>query len=250
MRKSFSDHFSAVSSSYAKFRPTYPAELYSWLASLTPDHSAAWDCAAGSGQASVDLAAHFDRVIATDASQAQIDTAVAHPRVDYRVASAEASGLPERSVDLVTVAQALHWFELDAFYDEVRRVLKPAGVLAAWSYGVATVEGCDVDAIAQRFYRETVGPYWPPETAIVEAGYRTLPFPFEEIEPPPFAMTARWTLPQLLGYFGSWSATARYIAMNGKDPTLDLMQQLAPFWGGPERIRTVTWRIALRAGRS
>lgn len=249
MSTSFNDHFSAVSTAYAKFRPTYPPELFSWLASLPAERAIAWDCAAGSGQASVGLAAHFGRVIATDASQAQVDAGVTHERVDYRVAPAEASGLPEHSVDLVTVAQALHWFDLDAFYNEVRRVLKPTGALAVWTYGILSIEGDDVDAIAQRFYRDVVGPYWPPERAIVEAGYRTLPFPFREVEPPPFAMTAQWSLPQLVGYFSSWSATARYIAMNGKDPTLELRAELLPLWGDPQRTRTITWPLAVRAGR-
>lgn len=239
-----------MASTYAKFRPTYPTALFRWLASLTPEHQLAWDCAAGSGQASRDLAAFYDRVIATDASRAQIESAAAHPRVEYGVAAAEVSGLPAASLDLVTVAQALHWFDLDAFYAEARRVLKPGGVLAAWAYGACAVEGRKINAIAQRFYREALGPYWLPERSIAEAGYRTLPFPFQELDPPLFAMTVSWTLPQLLGYFSSWSATARYIAANGRDPTLQLGAELAPHWGGEERQRTVTWPLGLRAGRA
>lgn len=246
----FADHFAPVAASYADFRPSYPPALFAWLATLVPRHELAWDCAAGSGQASVDLAAHFQRVVATDASRAQIDAAILHPRIDYRVAPADASGLAPASVDLITVAQALHWFDLAAFYAEVRRVLCPDGVLAVWSYGVLTVEGAEADRLVQQFYHDTVGPYWPPERAHVENGYRSLAFPFEEIDAPPFAMEAVWTLPQLLGYFRSWSATGRYIAANGHDPVTALAEQLAPRWGEPGRGRLVTWPLALRVGRS
>jgi SAM-dependent methyltransferase len=245
----FQDHFAPVATSYADFRPSYPPALFAWLATLVPRHELAWDCAAGSGQASIDLVAHFQRVVATDASRAQIDAAIPHPRIDYRVAPAEASGLTLASVDLVTVAQALHWFDLAAFYTEVRRVLHPDGVLAVWTYGVLTVEGGEVDALVQRFYHDTVGPYWPPERAHVENGYRALPFPFAEIAAPPFAMAAVWTLPQLLGYFRSWSATGRFIAANGDDPVAALEEQLAPQWGESGRGRQVTWPLALRVGR-
>ncbi len=249
MTQPFADHFAPVAASYADFRPTYPRELFAWLATLTPRRDLAWDCAAGSGQASVDLAGYFAQVVATDASRAQIDAAVPHPRIDYRVAPAEASGLAAASVDLVTVAQALHWFDLPAFYAEVRRVLRPDGALAVWSYGVLAVEGKAIDALVQRFYHETVGPYWPPERAHVESGYRTLPFPFAEVDAPPFAMETVWTLPQLLGYFRSWSATARFIAAHGRDPVADLAGQLEPLWGENTSGRQVTWPLALRVGR-
>lgn len=248
MTRTFNDHFAPVAASYADFRPTYPAELFAWLATLVPRRELAWDCAAGSGQASVDLAEYFARVVATDASRAQIDAAVPHPRIDYRVAPAEASGLAAASVDLVTVAQALHWFDLAGFYAEVRRVLRPGGVLAVWTYGVLSVEGAEVDALVQSFYHDTVGPYWPPERVHVENGYRTLPFPFEEIAAPPFAMEARWLLPQLLGYFRSWSATGRFIAANGHDPVAVLEERLAPLWREGE-TRRVTWPLAQRVGR-
>jgi SAM-dependent methyltransferase len=249
MGQQFSDHFAPVAASYADFRPTYPAALFAWLATLVPRHELAWDCAAGSGQASLDLATHFALVVATDASQAQLDAAPPHPRIEYRVAPAEASGLPDAAVDLVTVAQALHWFDLAGFYAEVRRVLQPGGVLAVWTYGVLTVEGAAVDALVQHFYHDTVGPYWPAERRHVETGYRSLPFPFREIAAPPFAMAARWTLPQLLGYFRSWSATGRFIAATGQDPVAALAERLAPLWGDPQQPRTVTWPLSLRVGR-
>lgn len=246
----FADHFTSVAADYANFRPTYPAALFAWLAAIAPGRALAWDCAAGSGQASRGLAAHFERVIATDASTAQIAAAVSHPRVEYRVAPAEASGLPDGAVDLVTVAQALHWFDLDRFYAEARRVLKPDGVLAVWTYGVLSVAGEAVDARARAFYRETVGPYWPPERRHVESGYRTLPFPFAELETPAFRMEASWSLPELLGYFRSWSATARYLTERGHDPVEALAAELAPLWGASSDHRTITWPLALRVGRA
>ena len=226
-----------------------PSGLFAWLASIAPGRALAWDCAAGSGQASRDLAAHFEQVIATDASAAQIAAAIPHPRVEYRVAPAEDSGLPEAAVDLITVAQALHWFDLDRFYAEARRVLKPGGVLTVWTYGVLAVAGEAVDARVQTFYREAVGPYWPPERRHVESGYRTLPFPFAELEAPEFHMEASWTLSELLGYFRSWSATSRYLAERGHDPVVALAAELAPLWGSPQHRRRVMWPLAVRVGR-
>lgn len=248
MNQGFADHFSAVAGNYASFRPTYPAALFDWLARTAPDTTLAWDCAAGNGQASCDLAEYFDQVVASDASAAQIAAAVPHPRIEYRVAPAENSGLDEGCVDLITVAQALHWFDLNKFYGEVRRVLKPGGLLAVWSYGVLHLDDPRIDRVVQRFYGETLGPYWPPERRMVEEGYRTLPFPFAEMLPPEFTMETAWTPPQLLGYFASWSATARYRAAHGKDPVTEVAKELAPLWGAPLVAHSVRWPLVLRAG--
>ena len=187
-------------------------------------------------------------MIATDASAAQIGSAMPHARIDYRV-GAEESGLADRSVDCVTVAQALHWLGAEQFYAEVRRVSKPRGVLAVWTYGIPTIQGDAVEALVRAFYSDTVGSYWPPERAIVEAGYRTLPFPFEELAAPPFAMRAEWTMAQLLGYLASWSATARYVAAHGKNPIRDVAEVLAPAWGDVDATRAIEWPLAVRAGR-
>lgn len=249
MSGNFKDHFSTVAQHYADCRPSYPPELFVWLAAQCAARDLAWDCGAGSGQAAMELARHFDRVIATDASAAQIAQAMPHARVEYRVASAEHSGLPNHCADLVTVAQALHWFDLERFYAEVRRVLKPGGVIAVWTYGVQQVESEAVNALVQQFYAEEVGPYWPPERHHVETGYRELAFPFQNIKPPNFAMRQRWNLEQLLGYFRSWSATARYLKERGVDPVGTLEPRLRAVWGAPEGLRTVTWPLALRVGR-
>lgn len=245
----FTDHFGGKSRSYAEFRPGYPPALFEWLASQCAARELAWDCGAGTGQASVALAAHFRRVLATDASAGQIAAAEPHPGVEYRVAPAQASGLPDASADLVTVAQALHWFDLDGFHAEVRRVAKPGALLAVWSYGIVHLDGPGLDAPMQDFYRNEIGPYWPPERRHVETGYRDLPFPFPRIEAPAFEMRVEWTLEQLLGYLRTWSACTRYEQARGRDPVLALARRLAPAWGDPQQRQAVRWPLSLKAGR-
>jgi SAM-dependent methyltransferase len=246
----FPDHFSGVAGAYAEHRPRYPDRLFAWLAEVALRRGLAWDCATGSGQAAVALADHFDRVIATDASEAQIAAAVPHPRVEYRVSPAESSGLAPASADLITVGQALHWFDRPAFYAEARRVLRPVGVLAAWTYGLSSLGDPAADAALSRFYSETVGPYWPSERALVDAGYRAMDFPFEEIEPPEIAMEAEWPLAGFLGYVGTWSAVTRFRAERGVDPVPQLAEALRPFWGDPRASRRIRWPLAIRAGRA
>jgi ubiquinone/menaquinone biosynthesis C-methylase UbiE len=248
-RVGFHDHFSEVAGRYADFRPRYPAQLFDYLAELA-GRSLAWDCAAGNGQATIDLARRFDRVIATDASAQQIAAAEPMPNVEYRVATAEHSGLPDRSADLIAVAQALHWFDLNRFYAEAGRVLRPGGVLAVWAYGINQVEGSAINEIVQDFYSNIVGPYWPPERKLVEQGYRTLPFPFAELPPPRFEMQTRWTLDQLLGYFSTWSATNRYIKAKGENPLGPLAESLRLVWGDETSPRLITWPLSLRVGRA
>lgn len=245
---SFSDHFSGVASHYAEFRPRYPDALFDWLAALVPRRDLAWDCATGSGQAALALATRFERVIATDASAGQIGVASPHPRVEYRVAPAEASGLDPASVDLVTVAQALHWFDRPAFYAEARRVVRPGGVVAAWTYGHPSIDEPRADVVLQRFAFETVGPYWPEERALVDAGYRTIDFPFGEVAPPAFEMETRWTLDALLGYVSTWSAVTRFREARKEDPLPALAEALAPPWGGRGLPRRIAWPLALRVG--
>ena len=250
MGQKFHDHFSGVAAKYADFRPRYPAVLFDYLGTLAPKDSTVWDCATGNGQAAVDLAARFGRVIATDASQEQIAAATAHAKVEYQVASSEQSGLADGSVALVTVAQAMHWFDLPKFYAEVKRVLRPGGVLAVWAYGINEVEGTAVNALVQDYYVNIVGPYWPPERKLVEEGYRTVPFPFTEIVTPPFRMEARWTCEQLIGYFSTWSATNRFIKAKSFNPLKALAVKLGKVWGEANATRLVTWPLPVRVGRA
>jgi SAM-dependent methyltransferase len=244
----FADHFSGAAAEYARFRPRYPAALFSYLASLVSKEALAWDCATGSGQAAVALAGHLSRVVATDASAEQIAHAEPHPRVEYRVATAERSGLEAASVELVTVAQALHWFDLPAFYTETARVLRPGGVLAAWCYGQMVLPSAALQHTLDRFYSETLGPYWPAERRLVEEGYASLDFPFIELPAPSFAMEMQASLDGLLGYLGTWSATLRYIKATGHDPLPELGREIAIHWGDPRAQRAVRWPLPLRVG--
>ena len=248
MSTGFKDYFSGQAASYSMFRPTYPARLFEWLAQAAPRRDCVWDAGTGSGQAAGGLAEHFTRVVGTDASSAQVAQGAAHPRVEYRVAQAEASGLPAAWADLVTVAQALHWFDLAKFFDEARRVLAPDGLLAVWCYGDPRLEDPAVDRVVHGYNRGTVEEYWPPERDLVLAEYRTIPFPFREIPTPSLTLEATWTLPQLAGYLRSWSATARYAKVLGDDPVAAVEEQLLGVWGPPETACTVRWPITIRAG--
>lgn len=244
----FKDHFSRLAATYASFRPRYPPALFDYLVESCRRHELAWDCACGSGQASLDLAARFDAVLATDASAAQVASAPPHPKVRYRVAPAEDSGLHAACADIVTVAQALHWFELGPFYAEVERVLRPRGVLAAWTYGVMHVAGEPIDRQVQEFYWDILKGYWPAERQLVESGYETLPFIFAELTPPTFVMQEEWSLRQFIGYVRSWSATGHYVERNAVDPAAALEESLAPLWGGPDELRRISWPLRLRIG--
>jgi SAM-dependent methyltransferase len=240
------DHFSHASDDYRRWRPVYPRELFAWLADVAPSKGLVWDCATGNGQAAVDAAEFFAHVVASDASAAQIAEAEAHPRVEYIVAPAERSALADRSADLVTVAQALHWFDVARFHDEVRRVLKPQGVIAEWGYQLADISAA-IDPVVGRFSEVTVGPWWPPERAHIENGYADLPFAFPVIDAPAFSMHARWDLGRFLAYLGTWSSVAGYRRVNDRDPLPALREELEPLWGDGER--DVVWPLKLRVGR-
>src|SRR5512134_188933 len=199
----FEDHFSGHSDQYAQSRPHYPDEIYAYLASIAPARSLAWDCGTGNGQAAIGLAKYFDKVYATDASAEQISHAHAHEKVEYHVEPAEHISLNDSSVDLITVAVAIHWFNFEEFYREVKRVLKPGGVLAAWTYNSVEISP-RIDPLIWHYYREIVGPYWPERIRYIEDRYQTIPFPFEEITPPSFVMEINWSLIQLAGFLDSW----------------------------------------------
>lgn len=241
-----SDHFSGDAVNYAKFRPGYPEALFDWLAAQTAGHDLAWDCGCGNGQATEPLASRYARVVGTDLSARQIGEARPNPRIEYRAAAAEHSGLADASCDLVTVAQALHWFEFDSFYAEARRVLKPGGVLAAWTYQLLRLEP-GLSDIFDTFHMQILSSWWPAERKWVDDGYGSLPFPFEEIAAPPFDIRVQWTLGDLLAYVRTWTSTRYLMQAENSDPTLALGETLEELWG--KGTREVVWPIALRVGR-
>ena len=244
----FKDHFSDVAAAYAAHRPSYPAALVDFLARLAPARRLAWDSGCGSGQLSVLLAGPFARVVASDASPEQIARAVPHPKVEYRCVAAEASGLPERVVDLAAAAQAAHWFDLPAYYAEVRRVVRRGGIVALISYGVVTADPA-VDAVIQPFYRNVLASYWPPERRHVDDAYRSLPFPFEELDTPAFEIRLDWRLEDLVGYVGTWSAVWALEQAEGQGPFASFRRGLEAAWRPATAVRTVRWPLALRVGR-
>jgi ubiquinone/menaquinone biosynthesis C-methylase UbiE len=244
---SFEDHFSKHSQLYAQYRPQYPEELYEYLASLAPENSLAWDCGTGNGQAAIGLAKYFDRVFASDASAEQISHAYPHPKVEYHVEPAEHILLDDSTVDLVTVAVAIHWFNLDEFYREAKRVLKRNGILAAWTYNFPEISP-RVNALIHEYYYNTLNGFWPQRIHYLQEGYTTLPFPFEEIIPPSFVMKANWDLDQLAGFLNSWSATQRYKEQKGHHPLEMIWSQLSAAWGNEPRL--VQWPLHFRIGRN
>ncbi|HEY3220031.1 MAG TPA: class I SAM-dependent methyltransferase [Gemmatimonadales bacterium] len=244
----FVDHFSVGSAAYAAFRPRYPDALFAFLAREAPARDDSWDAGTGSGQAAVGLARHFTHVTATDASASQIAHATPDPRVDYRVARAEASGLADRSVDLVTAAQAVHWFDRERFWVEARRVLRPRGVIAVWTYLMLEIAP-PLDAIVRRFYHGVVGPYWPPERRLTEERYQTIDFPFDEFVAPDFVIEQSVTLDDVAGYVRTWSGTRGFVKHHGTDPVDGLVTELAQQWGAPQQSRLARWPVAMRVGR-
>ena len=243
----FKDRFSERAAEYARFRPRYPADLFRALADLSPGRQLAWDCGTGNGQAAVGLAAHFDRVAATDPSAEQLAHAEPHPNVEYRRSLERESGLLTGSADLVTAAQALHWFDTDAFYREARRVLRPGGVVAVWCYNLPRTEPA-IDRLLDRFSDVTVGPYWDPERQHVREGYRDLPFPFHELPFPACAMERPILLADVAGYLDTWSSVRRYRQKVGRDPVAPFVAELAALWGDPSRPRTLRWPLSGRLG--
>ena len=243
----FPDHFSAVAAQYAASRPRYPDALFAWLVARAPARTLAWDAGCGNGQAATGLATHFARVIATDASSQQIANAEPHPRVAYGVGGETNPALADSSVDLVTVAQALHWFDLPRFYAETERVLAPQGVLAVWTYALAEIEPA-INSVVQPWYLDTLGSYWPPGRAHVESQYRDIGFPYSAITSPSFDMSLDWTRAQFIAYLRTWSAVKEYASRGGRDVVRLMRPGLECAWPETHR-KLVRWPLTLLAGR-
>jgi SAM-dependent methyltransferase len=243
----FKDHFSAVAGDYAQARPLYPQALFDWIASIAPAREAVWEAGCGSGQASRDLATRFARVHATDPSAAQVAQAPAIANVDFVVEPAERCSLDDASVDAACVAQALHWFDRDAFFAECARVLRPGGVLVAWGY--QDIEVPDAIASANAALQREILPYWPPERADIDAAYAGYAWPFAAVAAPAFELEAEWTLPRLLGYFSSYSATKRCREATGRDPVAAHADAFARAWGDPAMPRRLRWPLFVHARR-
>lgn len=244
----FKDHFSDHSGGYAVYRPTYPPALFEWLGQIAPGRSLAWDCATGNGQAAIALAEHFEHVIASDASASQIAEAKGHARVRYRIEPAEHSSITPASVDLITVAQAYHWFDHAAFLSEAGRVLKAGGVLSIWTYKLTQIAP-GIDKVVYELYENILGNYWPQERRFVENGYQDFHFPWDEIRAPDFSMEANWTLRALIGYLGTWSALRRYVSQERKNPLESIESRLSEAWGDPDQARRVSWPLIVKAYR-
>lgn len=241
------DYFSAQSKAYAAFRPSYPEALYDFVFKQLAARSCAWDCATGNGQVATRLAKEFATVHATDISQQQIDLAVRADNIHYSISSAERSAFQSNQFDLVTVAQALHWFDTTSFYDEVRRTSKPQGILAVWGYSLLSVDA-RVDELFLEFYNDKVGPYWDDARRLVENRYRDIPFPFEQIPCPDFEIKVAWSAHQLAGYLSSWSATQKYIQVHSKDPVEPFMKNLTGVWK-PDEVKVVRFPVFMKLGK-
>jgi SAM-dependent methyltransferase len=243
--QAFADHFSAHAATYATYRPRYPLALFHWLAVVAPGTTQAWDAGTGNGQVAQGLITRFARVRATDASAEQIANAIPHPRISYGVAQYE-SELPAASTQLVSVGQALHWFDATAFCKEARRVLQPGGILAAFAYVHSTITP-EIDLVVRHHHGVTLGHFWPKEHHLIHEEYRSIPLPIDELPAPPFEMIEDWSLKQYIGFLRSWSGTQRLIAARGEEPILAFERTLAEAWGSVAR-RTVRWPMFMRAG--
>jgi SAM-dependent methyltransferase len=244
----FKDHFSGHAETYARHRPGYPDELFAYLLAQVPSTRLAWDCGTGNGQAALGLAKGFTRVVATDPSIQQLKNAFSAPNVSYLCSLAEKPALAAASADLVTVAQALHWFDIPRFFSEVRSVLKPGGVVAVWGYALCRINP-ELDAVIDDYYWHKVGPYWPKERKHVDEAYSSISFPFDEWQAPEMHILLDWNLDDLLAYLRTWSPTRRYIEAHGSDPVDEVAPALAALWGEPSVERKVVWPIFMRIGK-
>lgn len=232
------DLFSGHAADYALYRPDYPEALYQWVLGHVRQFDTAWDCGTGNGQVASVLAKHFTYVEATDLSRAQIAQAVVLPNVHYRTSPAETTPFAENIFDLITVGQALHWFDFDLFNQEVKRVAKKGAIIAVWGYELLNISP-EIDAVILDFYQHTVGDYWDPERLHIENKYAAIPFPYSNIQTNVFPQRYEWTLEQLCHYLNTWSSVRKFEKANGYNPIEALFEQLKPRWGSlPTRLVT------------
>lgn len=239
------DFFSGHAKLYAAFRPTYPHDLYQFIFKHVNQFDSAWDCATGNGQVAQHLAQRFTKVFATDISTQQLDNAIKSDNIRYSAQPAENTNFQNQSFDLITVGQALHWFDLDKFYAQVNRVAKPDALLAVWGYALCAISP-KIDKYFLHFYNHIVGTYWDSARKKIEEEYRTVPFPFQEIKAPTFSIQVQWKLEQFAGYLTTWSATQKYIKENGHDPVPDIIEEIKPHW---KDALTVTFPVFLKLGK-
>ncbi|MGB3623984.1 class I SAM-dependent methyltransferase [Ketobacter sp. MCCC 1A13808] len=245
---SFKDYFSSGADSYRRFRPIYPDDLYQYLATTAPNKQLAWDIGCGNGQAAIALSGYFQQVIATDASAEQIAQTQPGDNLKFFVSPAEHIDAADNSIDLITVAQAIHWFDHARFFKEVDRTLKPGGLFAAWGYQLLYTD-TPLDATIERFHSEIVGPYWPPERALLDNGYTRIAFPYPRLDNPPFYMRTRWTFDELIGYLNTWSAVKLYEKTNNTNPLELHFDEIKAAWGDPKKEQPIHWPLILYAGK-
>lgn len=240
--------FDQGAAAYSQYRPEYPKALSEYLASIAPSRNLAADIGCGNGQLTRQLAGHFNQVADLDPSADQLAHAVPAANVTYQCAHAEHIPLPANSTSLISAAQAAHWFDLPAFYAQVRRIAEPGAVLALISYGVLSLDG-ELDERFKQFYWQEIGPYWPAERALVDSGYQTLEFPFQALSPPPLSIELDWDLPAFLGYVSTWSAVRKAREAGQQNLLSTFAEDLSGMWGDPSTKRPVNWPINMRLGR-
>lgn len=241
------DNFSRQSAQYAKYRPGYPKELFDFILAHAPGRDIAWDCGTGNGQTAKQLAAHFHKVMATDISEGQLREGQKANNIFYSLQTAEQTNFTENYFDLVTVSQALHWFKLDRFYAEVKRVTKAGGWIAVWTYNLPFISPEIDEWIRVKLYQDILGNYWDYERKMVDEKYASIPFPFEEILCPVFNLRFEWTPEELTGYINTWSALQKFVSANSFNPVSTLKEQIQPLWTG-EKMK-INFPVYMRMGK-
>jgi len=244
----FKDHFSQFAKTYAKGRLNYPPELFGYISSLTEEHELAWDCGTGNGQAAIGLKEYYKKIVATDPSVQQIENCTPDPKITYLVEPAEESSLSTGSVDLITVGVALHWFNFDLFFPEVKRVLKKGGIIAAWAYFLPNISS-SIDHILKQFTEGPLGDFWKPEIKLIHEDYKTIPFPFEEIKTPDFVIQKKMNLDQFIEHMYTWSAVQFYIKEKNSDPVELIYKELSAAWDDSKEEKGIIWKMPLRVGK-